>query len=90
MKAKIMKDKLAILAITGGLAVTLTACEGYYPYDYRYGYYSPYGRQYDYKGGPAYGYGNGYYPYMYDWYSQPLYGRGNYGGRIEAPNASSN
>ena len=53
MKAKIMKDKLAILAITGVLAVTLTACEGYYPYDYRYGSYSPYGQQYDYKGGPA-------------------------------------
>ena len=28
MKAKI-KDKLAILAITGVLAVTLTACNGY-------------------------------------------------------------
>ncbi|PYJ31099.1 MAG: hypothetical protein DMF24_11940 [Verrucomicrobia bacterium] len=81
MKAKIMKDKLAILAMTGVLAVTLTACEGYYPYDYRYGSYSPYGQRYDYKAGPAYGYGSGYYPYMYDWYSQPLYGRGNYGGR---------
>lgn len=78
MKAKIMKDKLAILAITGVLAVTLTACDGYYPYDYRYGYYSPYGR-----------YGDGYYPHMYSWYSQPLYGRGYYGGRTEAPNASS-
>jgi hypothetical protein len=73
-----MKDKLAILAITGVLAVTLTACDGYYPYDYRYGYYSPYGH-----------YGDGYYPHMYSWYSQPLYGRGYYGGRIEAPNASS-
>lgn len=86
MQAKIMKGKLAILAMTSVLALTLTACEGYYPYDYRYGYYSPYG---DYKVGP------GYYPYMYDWYSQPLYGRGNYGGRIleasnlEARNISS-
>src|SRR6185369_637427 len=78
-RAKI-KDKLAILAITGGLAVTLTACNGYYAYDYRRGYYSPYGNQYDYKGGPAYGYGCGYYPHMYDWYSQPLYGRGYFGG----------
>ena len=82
MKAKIMKDKLAILTITGVLAVMLTACDGYYPYDYRYGYYSPYGRQYDDKGGPAYRYSSGYYPYMYDWYSQPLYGRGNYGGAV--------
>ena len=79
MRAKI-KDKLAILAITGVLAVTLTACNGYYAYDYRRGYYSPYGNQYDYKGGPAYGYGCGYYPHMYDWYSQPLYGRGYFGG----------
>ncbi len=48
MKPKIMKGKLAILAITGVLAVTLTACNGYYAYDYRSGYYSPYGNQYDY------------------------------------------
>ncbi len=82
MKAKIMKGKLAILAITSVLAVRLTACEGYYPYDYRYGYYSPYGHQYDYEGGPAYGYRSGYYPYTYDWYSQPLYGRGNYAGTV--------
>ena len=82
MKPKIMKDKLAILTITGVLAVMLTACDGYYPYDYRYGYYSPYGRQHDDKGGPAYGYSSGYYPYMYDWYSQPLYGRGNYGSAV--------
>ena len=65
MKAK-FKDKLAILAITGVLAVTLTACNGYYAYDYQYG------NQYDYKGSPAYGYRSGYYPHMYDWYSQPL------------------
>lgn len=80
MKAKIMQGQLAILAITGVIAVTLTACNGYYAYDYRSGYYSPYGNQYDYKGGPAYGYSSGYYPHMYDWYSQPLYGRGYYGG----------
>ena len=73
MKAK-FKDKLAILAITGVLAVMLTACNGYYAYDYRYG------NQYDYKGSPAYGYRSGYYPHMYDWYSQPLYGRGYFGG----------
>ena len=73
MKAKI-KDKLAILAITGVLAVTLPACNGYYAYDYRYG------NQYDYKGSPAYGYRSGYYPHMYNWYSQPLYGRGYFGG----------
>jgi hypothetical protein len=70
MKAKIMKGKLAILAMTGVLAVTLSACNGYYAYDYRS----------DYKGGPAYGYASGYYPHMYDWYSQPLYGRGYWGG----------
>jgi hypothetical protein len=80
IKAKIMKGKLAILAITGVLAVMLTSCMGYYPYDYRHEYYSSYGHQYDYKGGPAYGYGCGYYPHMYDWYSQPLYGRGYFGG----------
>jgi hypothetical protein len=90
MKAKFMKDKLAILAITGVVAVMLTGCMGYYPYDYRSGYYSSYGNQNDYKSGPAYGYGSGYgtayghvsgyYPHMYDWYSQPLYGRGYYGG----------
>jgi hypothetical protein len=73
MKAKV-KDKLAILAITGVLAVTLPACNGYYAYDYRYG------NQYDYKGSPAYGYRSGYHPHMYDWYSQPLYGRGYFGG----------
>jgi hypothetical protein len=90
MKAKIMKRNLGILAITGVLAVMLTACMGYYPYDYRSGYYSSYGQQSDYKSGPAYGYGSGYsrsgdyrcgyYPHMYDWYSQPLYGRGYFGG----------
>jgi hypothetical protein len=87
MKAKIIKDKLAILAITGVLAVTLTACNGYYAYDYRSGYHSSFGNRYDYKSGPAYGYGSGsygygcgYYPHMYDWYSQPLYGRGYFGG----------
>jgi len=74
-----MKDKLAILAVTAVLAVMLTACNGYYP-DYQYGYHSAYGHGYDYKGGPAYGYGCGYYPHMYDWYSQPLYGRGYFGG----------
>ena len=73
MKAK-TKDKLAILALTGVLVVTLTACNGYYAYDYQYG------NQYDYKGSPAYGYRSGYYPHMYDWYSQPLYGRGYFGG----------
>ena len=79
-KAKIMKGKLAILAMAGAIAVTLTACNGYYAYDYRNGYYSPYGNRYDYKGGPAYGYSSGYYPHMYNWYSQPLYGRGYWGG----------
>ena len=88
VKAKIMKGKLAILAITGVLAVMLTSCMGYYPYDYRHQYYSSNGHQDDYKSGPAYGYGSGtaygygcgYYPHMYDWYSQPLYGRGYFGG----------
>jgi hypothetical protein len=80
MRAKIIKGNLAILALTGVLAVTLTACNGYYAYDYRNGYYPAYGNQYDYKGGPGYGYRSGYYPHMYDWYSQPLYGRGYYGG----------
>ena len=80
MKPKIMKGKPAILAITGVLAVMLTSCMGYYPYDYRNEYYSSYNHQYDYKSGPAYGYGCGYYPHMYDWYSQPLNGRGYFGG----------
>jgi len=93
MKTKIMKGKLAILAITSVLVVMLTACMGYYPYDYRYGYHSSYGQQYDYKAGPAYGYGSGtayeygdgYYPHMYSWYSQPLYGRGYFGGFPSQP-----
>ena len=84
-----MKGKLAILAMTGVLAVTLTACNGYYAYDYRHGYYSPHGNQYDYKGGPGYGHGSGYYPHMYDWYSQPLYGRGYWGGYAYPDQGSS-